>query len=199
MRFTTAFATGDRDRRRSHCHHQEHDPHDDGHHECNSRRDGHGDGGGPGGHGHGPGGWRLERHGPTALAAGTYTVLASVRDAAGNAATATQALTVQVNPSMSRSASPATYSVLGGTGMSSTGITHVSGDLGVSPSNSVGGFPPGIVAAPSTPVTHRPPRPRPLSGPPTPRSTGRTPAPPSPVSTGGPSMPASITRPRHSR
>ena len=38
------------------------------------------------------------------------------------------------------------FSVLGGTGVTSTGVTTVSGDLGISPSSSVIGFPPGIVA-----------------------------------------------------
>jgi hypothetical protein len=39
----------------------------------------------------------------------------------------------------------ATYSVLGGTGVTNTGDTVLGGDLGVSPSSSIVGFPPGIV------------------------------------------------------
>lgn len=40
----------------------------------------------------------------------------------------------------------ASYSVLAGTGVANTGLTTVSGDLGVSPSGSVAGFSPGIVS-----------------------------------------------------
>jgi ice-binding like protein len=45
----------------------------------------------------------------------------------------------------------AAFSVLGGTGVVSTGTTVVNGDLGVSPSNSVTGFPPGIVTGTTHP------------------------------------------------
>src|ERR1700733_1666094 len=41
--------------------------------------------------------------------------------------------------------SAGTYSVLGGTGVTNTGDTVVKGDLGVSPSSSIVGFPPGVV------------------------------------------------------
>ena len=39
----------------------------------------------------------------------------------------------------------ATYSILGGTGVTNTGNTVLGGDLGVSPSSSIVGFPPGVV------------------------------------------------------
>lgn len=39
-----------------------------------------------------------------------------------------------------------TYLVLGGTGVTNTGATVLSGDLGVSPSTAIVGFPPGIIA-----------------------------------------------------
>jgi hypothetical protein len=79
------------------------------------------------------------------LTAGTWTVVASVRDASGNAGTGSQALTVEVNPDPVILGSDAGYSVLAATGVVSTGVTTVSGDLGVSPSSAVSGFPPGIV------------------------------------------------------
>ncbi|MFI5428220.1 ice-binding family protein [Aeromicrobium sp. UC242_57] len=80
-----------------------------------------------------------------ALAAGVYTVVAKVRDAAGNAGFASQQLTAEINPDPVDLGSAAQYSVLGGTGVTSTGATVLAGDLGVSPSNAVVGFPPGIV------------------------------------------------------
>ncbi len=80
-----------------------------------------------------------------ALTAGTYDVVASVRDPAGNAGSATQSLTVEVNPSAVVLGSAGTYSVLAGTGVANTGATNLSGDLGISPSNSLAGFPPGTV------------------------------------------------------
>ncbi|WP_426997655.1 ice-binding family protein [Pseudarthrobacter sp. N5] len=39
-----------------------------------------------------------------------------------------------------------TYSVLGGTGVTNTGLTVLSGDLGVSPATAIVGFPPGVVS-----------------------------------------------------
>jgi hypothetical protein len=48
-----------------------------------------------------------------------------------------------VSPVALRSAEA--YSVLGGTGVTSTGNTVLNGDLGVSPSSSIVGFPPGVV------------------------------------------------------
>ncbi len=79
------------------------------------------------------------------VAAGVYTVLAKVRDVAGNAGFASQQLTAEINPAPVNLGSAAQYSVLGGTGVVSTGSTVLSGNLGVSPSPVITGFPPGIV------------------------------------------------------
>jgi hypothetical protein len=81
-----------------------------------------------------------------AIAAGSHLVVASVRDAAGNAGTTAQTLSVEVNPSPVLLGTALTYSVLAGTGVANTGDTTLSGDLGVSPSDAISGFPPGIVA-----------------------------------------------------
>jgi hypothetical protein len=80
------------------------------------------------------------------VADGVYNVVASVLDPAGNAGTATQELTIEANPDPVLLATAASYSVLAGLGVISTGTTTLSGDLGVSPSSSISGFPPGIVA-----------------------------------------------------
>ena len=80
------------------------------------------------------------------LAAGSYPVVATVRDAAGNAGAASQTLTVEVNPDPVDIGTTAPFSVLGATGVTSTGLTTVSGDLGSSPSTAIVGFPPGVVA-----------------------------------------------------
>jgi hypothetical protein len=82
---------------------------------------------------------------PTTLTAGLNNVVASVQDAAGDRGSASQALTVRPNPVAVALGTAGTYSVLGGTGVASTGLTTVSGDLGVSPSSSVVAFPPIIV------------------------------------------------------
>lgn len=71
-----------------------------------------------------------------------------VTDQLGNADTATSLNiarigSVLVGPHLG---SAGTYSVLGGTGVVNTGATSLSGDLGVSPSSSISGFPPGTVA-----------------------------------------------------
>lgn len=79
------------------------------------------------------------------VAAGTYSVVAKVRDAAGNAGFATQQLTAEINPAPVNLGSAAQYSVLGGTGVVSTSSTVLSGNLGVSPSTVITGFPPGVV------------------------------------------------------
>ncbi len=50
--------------------------------------------------------------------------------------------TIQATVSM---ASLSTYAVLGGSAITSTGATSITGDLGLSPGSSVGGFPPGIL------------------------------------------------------
>jgi hypothetical protein len=81
----------------------------------------------------------------TSLAAGTYGVVARVRDAAGNAGWASQQLTVQLNPPTVALGTAASYSVLGGTGIAGSGISTLSGDLGVSPGGAITGFPLGTV------------------------------------------------------
>jgi len=50
--------------------------------------------------------------------------------------------TIQANVSM---ASLSTYAVLAGSAITSTGATSITGDLGLAPGSSVGGFPPGIL------------------------------------------------------
>jgi len=79
------------------------------------------------------------------LGAGTWTVVASVRDTSGNNGSATQLLTVEVNPDQVDLATAGSYSVLGGSGLTGTGVTTVTGDLGLSPLGAITGFPPGSV------------------------------------------------------
>jgi hypothetical protein len=81
-----------------------------------------------------------------ALTAGTRTVVAKVRDPAGNGATATQELTVELNPSPVALGSAATFSVLAGTSVVNTGTSTLSGNLGISPATAVSGFEPGTYA-----------------------------------------------------
>jgi len=81
-----------------------------------------------------------------ALTAGTRTVVAKVRDPAGNGATATQELTIELNPSPVALGSAATFSVLAGTSVVNTGESTLSGDLGISPETAVSGFEPGTYA-----------------------------------------------------
>ncbi len=83
-----------------------------------------------------------------ALPAAEYEVVASVRDTAGNAGTATQTLTVEINPDPVDTRTTSPFSVLAGVaGVTNTGLsTTVSGDVGVHPGNVVVGFPPGNVA-----------------------------------------------------
>ncbi|MDX6373086.1 MAG: hypothetical protein QOD98_2074, partial [Nocardioidaceae bacterium] len=80
------------------------------------------------------------------LTAGTWTVVASVRDGSGNNGAATKSLTVEVNPDPVSLAGAGSYSVLGGTGVTSTGATSLAGDLGLSPAGAITGFPPGVVS-----------------------------------------------------
>jgi hypothetical protein len=79
-----------------------------------------------------------------AIDAGTYTVVARIRDAAGNYSRATQQLTAQLIPPTVVLGLAASFSVLG-TGVTGTGVTTMTGDLGVSPGTGVTGFPPGTV------------------------------------------------------
>jgi hypothetical protein len=81
-----------------------------------------------------------------ALIAGRYEVVAKVRDASGNGTVASQVLTVEVNPATVSLGTAGTYSVLAGTGVVNTGASRLSGDLGVDPSASTTGFPPGTLA-----------------------------------------------------
>ena len=81
-----------------------------------------------------------------ALTAGTRTVVAKVRDPAGNGATATQELTIELNPSPVALGSAATFSVLAGTSVVNTGTSTLSGNLGISPATAVSGFGPGTFA-----------------------------------------------------
>jgi hypothetical protein len=80
------------------------------------------------------------------LTAGTRPVTAGVRDAAGNGGAASQSLTVEVSPPGIALGTAGTYSVLAQTGVVNTDATSLSGDLGVSPSTAVTGFPPGTLA-----------------------------------------------------
>jgi hypothetical protein len=75
------------------------------------------------------------------LAAGTYSAMASVRDAEGNGASASQSLTVEINPDPVVLGNAASYSLLAGTGVVNTGSTTLSGELGLSPGGSISGGP----------------------------------------------------------
>jgi hypothetical protein len=81
-----------------------------------------------------------------ALSAGVHTIVAKVRDPAGNGSSATQALTVEINPSPLELGASATFSALAGTSVVSTGATTLSGAIGVSPGTTLTGFPPGVYA-----------------------------------------------------
>ena len=78
-----------------------------------------------------------------ALAAGAHVVTARVRDAAGNAGSATQTLSIEINPDPVLFNAAGSFSVLAGTNVVGTGISALAGSLGVSPGTSVTGFPPG--------------------------------------------------------
>jgi hypothetical protein len=79
------------------------------------------------------------------LAANDYTLMAKVRDAAGNTGYASQQLTVELIPAPVDLGRAASFSVYGTGGVGSTGLTVLSGDLGASPGGPITGFPPGIV------------------------------------------------------
>ncbi|WP_166784069.1 ice-binding family protein [Cryobacterium suzukii] len=79
------------------------------------------------------------------LVDGTHQVLAQITDLAGNTGAATQALTVDSKTYPVPLGAAASFSVLTGTAVTSTGVTTLSGDLGVGPGGLIVGFPPGIV------------------------------------------------------
>jgi hypothetical protein len=76
------------------------------------------------------------------LTAGVYDITAKVRAPSGDGADASQVLTVEVSPPLVDLGAAGTFSVLASTGVVNTGVTHLSGDLGVSPSPTVTGFGP---------------------------------------------------------
>jgi hypothetical protein len=76
------------------------------------------------------------------MPAGVYDITVKVRAPSGDGASAAQVLTVEVSPPLVELGAAATFSVLASTGVVNTGVTHLSGDLGVSPSPTVTGFGP---------------------------------------------------------
>jgi len=79
------------------------------------------------------------------VAPGSYPVRASVRDAAGNAGADTQTLLVEVNPAPVALGTASAFAVLTAGGVTNSGPTAVSGDIGVGAASTVVGFPPGTV------------------------------------------------------
>lgn len=77
------------------------------------------------------------------LSAGGYDVDVRVRVASGDGTSAAQELTVESNPPPIDLGAAGSYSVLAATGVINSAATRMSGDLGVSPSTVVTGFPPG--------------------------------------------------------
>jgi len=80
------------------------------------------------------------------LSAGSYSIVAAVKDATGNGARAAQSLVVEVSPPTVPLGTAATFAILAGTSVVSTGASFVTGDVGVSPGTSVSGLPPGAVS-----------------------------------------------------
>lgn len=64
------------------------------------------------------------------LLAGTYGIVAKLRDSDGNGATATQSLLVEVSPPTVALAAAAPFSVLAGTTITSTGVSSIAGEVG---------------------------------------------------------------------
>ena len=88
------------------------------------------------------GSWTLT---PTALPPGTYRVVASVTDRQGNKGSALQILNLRNATGGVNLGATSNFTVLGGGGVTSTGLTVIKGELGSSPSPSIVGFPPGVV------------------------------------------------------
>jgi hypothetical protein len=87
-----------------------------------------------------------------AILAGTYEVLARVKDATGNYGRATQQLVAQLNPDPVDLGVAASYSVLGA-GVTGNGVSTMTGDLGMSPGTVVTGTSPefgGVIHAGDT-------------------------------------------------
>lgn len=80
------------------------------------------------------------------LPADSYTVVAQVRDAAGNATKASQTVVVEVNPAPIVLGSAKTFSVLASGAVTNTLATSLSGDLGLTGGLGPVGFTPGMVA-----------------------------------------------------
>jgi hypothetical protein len=74
------------------------------------------------------GGWTVTA---ASLIAGSYPIVAQVRDAAGNATKASQTLVVEVNPAPLGLGSATSFSVLAGGSVTSTPSSSLSGDLGL--------------------------------------------------------------------
>ncbi len=85
-----------------------------------------------------------------ASSAFTVTIMSSVEDTAGNALTSnyiwhfTSAASATVQQQVVL-ASTADYVVLAGASITNTGLTNITGDVGISPGTSLTGFPPGII------------------------------------------------------
>jgi hypothetical protein len=75
------------------------------------------------------------------LLAGTYPIVVKLKDAAGNGATAAQSLLVEVNPATTDLGLAASFSIVAGSTIVSTGVSHADGDVGVSPGSSISGLP----------------------------------------------------------
>ena len=80
----------------------------------------------------------------------TATIMTAAKDRSGNALasnyvwnfSSSAAASVQLPVDLRSSAD---YAVISGSAVTNTGATHVTGDVGVSPGSSLGGFPPGII------------------------------------------------------
>ena len=80
------------------------------------------------------------------LAPWNYSIVAKVKDAAGNGATATQTILVEANPAPLAIAAASTFSVLADTSVVGNGTSTLGGALGVGVGGTITGFPPGTAA-----------------------------------------------------